>query len=589
MQGHARMIMRKKIRQIKNSIFSRLILTFMFILIPLYILSVVIHSWGVSIIRTEIVSSMQSKISFHKLILDNEIARIDNLQDECLQDDDLLKLTYTSSILSDFEKIQSLNRLHKRLYTLKNSSIYIDDARLIIRDIGKTISANTGVSELSDQDQVFLDTFAKDQFAMLLKTGNTLVLQKRNYSVKNDVSEPHIIIQISYSNSALLNTFQTFDTYQGSGSILAYPDLDFQLATENNPAILTGIETLPLIGGAANQKINQTMAAGSAKFLVIGDKLDNLDLWLVSYVPEAEVFAPLKRYMYLLWGISVFSIIIIVFFSYSTHRFLQRPLRKLVEAFHRVEDGDIKFQIQHQANDEFKYLYTRFNAMLENINLLIEQVYAQKITSQRAELKQLQSQINPHFLYNNFFILQRMIQGYDNETAIQYCRYLGKYFQYVTRNAQDDMPLYKELEHAQNYLEIQSIRFPDLDIKIDELPVAYKDLLVPRLVFQPIIENIFEHGFKNTTNPRQIIIQFIEAEPGLTIVVEDSGETPSPEDLQAMNDRLSQPIDQHLTGESTGLINTNLRIRLKFGEACGITVSASELGGWKVTIRLSGK
>jgi two-component system sensor histidine kinase YesM len=577
----------KRPKLIKRSIFSRLIVTFLIILIPLYVLSVVIHSWGVSIIRKEIVKSMQAKIELHEIIFNNEIARIYDLQNDCLQDEDLLKLTFTSEILSDYEKIQALNRLNRRLYTLKNSSIYINDVRLIISDIGKTISANNGVSDLSAQDQAILSSFSSNRLDMLIKQGNSLIAQKRNYAANLAAAQPHFVIQTEFSNRALLNTFQTLNTYQGSGALLYFPDVTFQVATDAASPVVSQIEALPAIRSQEGPSINQTVSAGAKNYLVIGSKLTKIELWLIVYVPETEIYAPLKQYMYLLWSISLFSVLIIVFFSYSTHRFLQRPLRKLVAAFQRVEDGEIKFQIQHQANDEFKYLYTRFNAMLENINILIDQVYAQKIMSQRAELKQLQSQINPHFLYNNFFILQRMIQGHDNDSAIQYCKYLGKYFQYVTRNAQDDMPLQKEFEHMKNYLEIQSIRFPDLAVEVNELPETCKDLLVPRLILQPIIENIFEHGFKNNTVERQIRVRFAETADSLTITFEDSGEPLTPEDLVRINERLSQPIDQILSGESTGLINTNLRIRMKFGGDSGITVSASELGGWKVTARLN--
>ena len=140
-------------------------------------------------------------------------------------------------------------------------------------------------------------------------------------------------------------------------------------------------------------------------------------------------------------------------------------MKKLVSAFKRVETGELKFSIQHNASDEFQYLYTRFNAMLEYINNLIDQVYTQKIMSQKAELKQLQSQINPHFLFNSFFILQRMIQSEDKENAINFCGFLGQYFQYVTRNSIDEMPFYKEVQHARNYLEIQAIRFSNIYIE----------------------------------------------------------------------------------------------------------------------------
>src|SRR5690606_13977204 len=90
---------------------------------------------------------------------------------------------------------------------------------------------------------------------------------------------------------------------------------------------------------------------------------------------------------------------------------------------------------------------------------LIHQVYEQQLRAQSSELKQLQSQINPHFLYNTYFILYRLAKLNDNESIARFSHYLGDYFQYITRNASEDIPLEMEFKHAMTYAEIENIRF----------------------------------------------------------------------------------------------------------------------------------
>jgi two-component system, sensor histidine kinase YesM len=421
----------------------------------------------------------------------------------------------------------------------------------------------------------------------LEKKKNRLVSSIRNNSLDNKNVKPRFVLQVQLSNTNLQSTFRAFNSYNGSGTLIFYPNESYLLTTGSDYDITNQIAKVITEQKGAEDSYSESVSIGKNKYIILYEKLNFKNIWLATYVPEKQVFSPLNKYMYVVWIVTLIAIVIIAIFSFSTHKFLQRPLKKLVSAFRRVEEGEMKFSIQHNTTDEFQYLYRRFNAMLEYINNLIEQVYTQKIMSQKAELKQLQSQINPHFLFNSFFILQRMIQGDDKENAVNFCRFLGQYFQYVTRNAKDEMPLYKEVEHARNYLEIQAIRFSRITIEFEELPEKYKNFLVPRLILQPIIENAFEHGFNKNVNQRVINIQFKEVSEGLYCIIEDNGNNVDEEEL----DKLDQLLGEENTGdrESTGLININKRVKLKFGGNSGLSVSRGEMGGWKVVIFFENK
>ncbi|MDQ0877722.1 sensor histidine kinase YesM [Paenibacillus sp. V4I3] len=249
-----------------------------------------------------------------------------------------------------------------------------------------------------------------------------------------------------------------------------------------------------------------------------------------------------------------------------------------------MENGDLDVNIQHESKDELGYLYGRFNQMVTNLRSLIDQVYRQKIMTQRAELKQLQSQINPHFLYNSFFILRTMAKIGDVERIGQFATQLGEYFQFVTRNASDEVLLRQEIHHARMYTEIQELRFSRrIRVQFDSLPPEIEQVSVPRLIVQPIIENAFEHSLEQMKRSGCVVIRFETAESEIRIVVEDNGESLTDEALQRISDTLDNDDEQT---ETTGLVNIHRRVKLTFGEAYGLRISRSELGGLQATISI---
>ncbi|MFC0212936.1 sensor histidine kinase, partial [Paenibacillus chartarius] len=262
--------------------------------------------------------------------------------------------------------------------------------------------------------------------------------------------------------------------------------------------------------------------------------------------------------------------------------FIHKPLLTLVKSFRRMEGGDLDFAVEHESKDEFGYLYGRFNQMVANLRSLIDQVYRHKIMTQRAELKQLQSQINPHFLYNSFFILNTMAKTGDVERIEEFTTMLGEYFRFVTRNASDEVSLKQEIHHARMYTEIQELRFARrIRVQFDSLPQEMEQIAVPRLIVQPIIENAFEHSLEKMKRNGWIVIRFESEETEIRIVVEDNGASLTDETLQSIAYTLDSG-DDHT--ETTALVNIHRRMKITFGEDYGLRVSRSELGGLKVIL-----
>ena len=137
-----------------NSVFSRLIIAFLIIMVPIYILGIYIYQWGLNTVKSDITKSTISQASFYLEGLENEIERIKILQYDCLNDENLNKLAIRWDIMDQYEVIEAISQLHQRLITIKNSSEYIKDISVHIYSIQRTISADSGISVLDIEKYV---------------------------------------------------------------------------------------------------------------------------------------------------------------------------------------------------------------------------------------------------------------------------------------------------------------------------------------------------------------------------------------------------------------------------------------------------
>ena len=269
------------------------------------------------------------------------------------------------------------------------------------------------------------------------------------------------------------------------------------------------------------------------------------------------------------------------------YREIYRPLyRLLIEAFDHMENNDFGYRIEpEKENIFFHSVYDKYNHMAQTMQQYIETNLQQQILVSQSDLKQLQSQISPHFMYNSYYVLYRMIRKGDYENSLHMAEYLGSFYHYITRNSDDEKRLSQELDHARNYAQIQKYRFREnLDIKIPDPDEQIADVYVPRLILQPILENAFKYAYESGNgDPMKLEISYkVCSERDFCIIIENSGEI-SDDTLKMIDEKLCS-TDMQI--ETTAIININRRLKLYFGEKSGLSVERSELGGLKVTMHI---
>ncbi|CAN7632845.1 sensor histidine kinase [Paenibacillus sp. LjRoot56] len=566
---------------LKNTIFLRLLITFMCIMLPIIFFGVYLYSWIVQTASEDISKTAVSQITFFLSDLENEVERMKILQYGILEDEDLNELTLTWNTMDVFTRTEKINSLRKRLYVIQNSSPYIKNVSAHIYQVSKTISSANGPRDIDIERYYGLRATLGNRNNQLIEWNGGLYLSAVRKSGTNG-NQPLFIIEIELDQARLQEALGQFNTYTGSGTVM----------TPKNSSIILrsgALELLRLDMTSIVQQIKESDIHNTGTLSITGSRYytafavsDYLSMSIYRFIPEQMIKKPLDKFYMWAWLFIFAAVVVIAIYAYYTYQFIHKPLLTLVKSFRRMENGDLEVNIQHKSNDEFGYLYGRFNQMVGNLRSLIDQVYKQKIMTQRAELKQLQSQINPHFLYNSFFILRTMAKMGDLDRIGQFTTQLGEYFQFVTRNASDEIVLKQEIHHARMYTEIQQLRFSRrIRVQFDALPQEIERVLVPRLIVQPIIENAFEHSLEQMKQNGLIVIRFEIIETEILIVVEDNGENLTDKSLQSILENLDN-VDNHM--ETTGLVNIHRRIKSTFGESYGLGISRSEYGGLKVTI-----
>ncbi|MFD2329948.1 sensor histidine kinase [Cohnella sp. GCM10020058] len=569
----------------RKSIFNRLILSFLCILFPIFLLSVIIYQWGVQTIRDEISNSMISQVSFYLDGLEKEVKRIRTLQYDFLNDDDLNQLATIPESMSEIEKVQSILRLQQRLRAIQNSSAYIKNVFVLIPAVDKKINASTFTRFDADEFEKLRDIPLTPDAQFITLQGDLYLSAIYPYASINKKKPPLFVLAVELSKEQMQGALGSMVNGGAEGVVLFNRTTNAMIAAERHDSGLDGqIQAFIEKQTTDAEKKAATVKFDGKKYLAVYSISEYMGSLLIKYIPEASVFQSLKKYQIWFPILLVVALVTVVLYSLYTYRYIYKPLIRLARSFRKVENGDLSIAIEHKNDDEYRYIYGRFNAMVENLSTLIDQVYKQRILTQKAELKQLQSQINPHFLYNSFFILKTMSRIGDYESLERFTDQLGEYFHFVTRSAADELPLSAEVHHARIYTDIQAMRFSNrIAVIFEELPPAYAKLMVPRLILQPLIENAFEHGLNRLTENGLLHVGFVPVKDGLDLIVEDNGNGLEADALGRLKGELTGVGEQN---EITGIANIHRRIRLKFGSESGIGMMRSASGGLKVAIHI---
>lgn len=275
----------------------------------------------------------------------------------------------------------------------------------------------------------------------------------------------------------------------------------------------------------------------------------------------------------------VLAVIAACFFTSS----LTKPLNKLRKLMKRAEAGDWSVRFHSKYHDEIGQLGTSFNNMIQEISNLIDMVYVEQRRKREAELKTLQAQIKPHFLYNTLDTIHWMAQERGAQDIVDIVGALANLFRIGLSKGKEMITVREELEHVKNYLLIQKARYEDkleYEIRFDKNVLEHTVL---KLVLQPLVENAIYHGINARRGKGKITITAQISEAKLYLCVADNGRGITKEKMQEIAALLSTTQVQPLS-TSFGIFNVNERIRLAFGPEFGLKFTSTFGAGTLVEV-----
>ena len=314
----------------------------------------------------------------------------------------------------------------------------------------------------------------------------------------------------------------------------------------------------------------QTLASGAWR--VVG----------VSFVQEiiTDNLREIARLLALA-AIAIVAATLAVSFLFS--RVLSRPIHDLISAMAQFEKNADNFVYEPVSGvREVQNLSASFAHMVRKIQQLMATVRAEEVNLRKTELRALQAQINPHFLYNTLDSISWMCERGKNQEAVVMVNALAQLFRISISKGHELIPIRSEVQHAKSYLQIQSVRYKDQFSYRFEVDESCLDYLCNKITLQPIIENAIYHGINGLVDEGEIVIRIESQGDDILATVEDNGVGMEKEQIDAIFRRSDSK-------SGIGIKNVNDRLKIWFGEAYGITIESVPDEGTRVIVRMPKK
>ncbi|MGO4547944.1 sensor histidine kinase [Paenibacillus sp. 2TAB23] len=350
----------------------------------------------------------------------------------------------------------------------------------------------------------------------------------------------------------------------------------------------TNIANDPTVALAKGTKGSFYYERDGVKRLYIYTTSPNTEWKVMTSIANSELTKDAVVIRRVTWIATIITIIVALFISFVFSFALTNPLRKMMRLMRNVQEGDFNVQFQVKYRDEVGQLGTQFNRMIVRIDHLIQDIYVIEKKKKEAELHALQSQINPHFMYNTLESIRMAAELNDDQIAADMIAILGKLLRYSISDLHEEVTLENELLHMRNYVEMLNYRYPgrfQLDIQVAEALHRYP---IIKLVLQPIVENAIYHGMDDSKAFMRIRISSEQTSQIFWLRIEDDGLGMDEETLDRLNRSLAGVEDSGVKRKSggIGLKNVNERIKLHYGNAYGLKVTSERGTGTEVMLQL---
>ena len=281
-------------------------------------------------------------------------------------------------------------------------------------------------------------------------------------------------------------------------------------------------------------------------------------------------------------AVMMLFVFICIFAAHHIAKRILEPIRTICDSMEIIKEGNLHERVKISTRDEFEIMANGFNRMIEQLDTQFRTDLERQNRLRIAEIKNLQAQIAPHFLYNTLESIKWLAKLGMNSEIQTIVEKLGILLKSGMNFKKDLITLRDEMRVVTSYIGIQQIRHEDKFTVTIDVPESIQDCLVPNLLIQPIVENAMVHGVEKKVGTGSLVIRGFRSNDDLFIEISDNGPGMSREKIETLFNNENQDKDR----ESIGLINVDRRIKLDFGSRFGISIHSTEGEGTVVTVNI---
>lgn len=585
------------------------IIIFVAILIPTISVSTILYVKSENAITEQTSRTITNSMNFVIGNIDSSLNAINEMSKSILTDKRLISMVNSKDYFDTGDRVQKYSELRDLLNSFSNriKSTYmldgIESYYLYIPNQKTIINSKSTFYENVNENEVDF-------------------LQKLNNNKQLDswfVSTPFEANSLGFSQSRLTGArLITYDKVlndeQGNRETVLAINVDVNFISDNLNKIQAGtlgeIIAMDRTGTLVSQsdknvsskksdeykEINKKIAVSNVKSgsffqnqgiesdFVIYSVSEYTDWRYIVIIPAAQVLGQVWEIQKFLIIVISIAVVLVLILTYVLSYIFYNPLKKIALAMQKIENRNLDVRIDDKRGDEYHMVYKGFNDMVIELNCLIKDLVNEKILKKEAEIKLLQAQINPHFLYNTLESIHSIAKIKKVDEISQMVSALSKFFRISLSGGKDVVPLKEAINLVLNYLTIQNIRFNGkIGYQID-IPEDLNTYIVPKLILQPIVENSIYHGIEKKKGEGILTISGFSLNDELQLSVKDNGVGISEKDLFEL--RKSIESDSFEDSKNFALKNLNRQIKLKYGSGYGVNINSVEGEGTSVNVRL---
>ena len=581
---------------------------FILVLVPTLVITLLIYNQLSGIILSNTVHSEQILSKQTVSSIESSVAQVTASSNAIISDAYFTKmLEYDSDTIS--EKIADPDFINDTLSFLNKSSALIDD--LNITDIKiyldspyKDIYSNSAFSTYnifrpvtdiegsywhgifsSTSDRIIVCPTLYLTHQEVETSGEFAVARRINYS-SNSTANAAAYVVVFFSKDNIDSILKKNISITDSATYLVNSRNTFVSSSNSNLAgkYFMGYEEIK--DAVPDTTKFETLTFASQKTYVGYKEVSGTDWFMVSVIPVDSV---LNQNRNILW-VFVISYLIFLGIAYFTSLKLSNSITRRISSVIRqmklVEGGKPKPLARKLEHDEIGDLIDTYNYMSSEIDTLMEKEVKAADDLRIAEFKALQSQINPHFLYNTLDMINWLSKSGKSEEVSSAVQALSKFYKLTLGKGNILVSIGEELSHVSLYVQLQNMRYKDKIHFFIDVPDDLLDYEIPKFVLQPIVENSIQHGiFGKASKEGNIVITGWAEDENIVFIVSDDGVGVPPEKIDTILSGKGDSTD----GSNIGIYNTHKRLQLYYGTAFGLTYRSTENTGTEVEVRIPAK